>query len=143
VKQEHRILVCGGRAFGELPPWILSEEELEEAIALAEKERALLVGVLDRLNVSMNIQCIINGGAKGADRLARVWAGENEVKQLTFPADWDKYKKAAGFIRNKQMLVEGKPTLVIAFPGGPGTRNMVEQATKAGVPVYEVKYENV
>jgi hypothetical protein len=55
-----------------------------------------------------------------------------------FPADWEKYGKAAGPIRNQQILVEGKPDLVVAFQGGRGTANMVSRAQQAGVPVVEI-----
>jgi UDP-N-acetylmuramoylalanine-D-glutamate ligase len=56
----------------------------------------------------------------------------------TYEADWDTHGKAAGPIRNKRMLDEGKPDLVVAFPGGRGTANMISQARKAGVEVIEV-----
>lgn len=71
-----------------------------------------------------------------------------------YPAKWDdldhpdaviktrkdgtKYNVMAGFIRNKEMLVEGKPDLVIAFPGGNGTDNMIDLADKAGIKVIKV-----
>ena len=54
---------------------------------------------------------------------------------LAYPANWKKHGRAAGPIRNKQMLEEAKPDLVIAFPGGAGTANMVKQAREAGVKV--------
>jgi hypothetical protein len=80
----------------------------------------------------------VTGGANGADHSAEDWAIDNGIVRRVFPADWDKHKRAAGPIRNKQMLVEGKPDLVLAFPGGKGTRNMVAQARSAGVDVIEV-----
>ena len=52
----------------------------------------------------------------------------NGVVVEEFKADWDKFGRAAGPIRNAQMLREGKPDLVVAFPGGRGTANMVAQA---------------
>ena len=82
---------------------------------------------------------LIHGCAKGADLLAeQAWANlkiEGYVER--FPADWVKHGKAAGPIRNKQMLDEGKPDLVIAFlaKDSRGTKNMIEQAEKAGVDV--------
>ena len=66
------------------------------------------------------------------------WAKEIDIPCWGFPADWNSYGKAAGPIRNKQMLDEGKPDVVIAFPGGTGTANMIMQATKAGVKVVKV-----
>ena len=56
-----------------------------------------------------------------------------------YPADWDTHGRGAGPIRNKQMLEEGKPDLVIAFPGGKGTANMIGQAKEAGIPVREIE----
>lgn len=80
---------------------------------------------------------LIHGDAKGADRLSEEMVEPSHVTVERYPADWDKYGKGAGPIRNKQMLDEGKPDLVIAFlaPNSRGTKNMIEQATKAGVPV--------
>ena len=82
---------------------------------------------------------IIHGAAKGADSLASEWAALNEVKEEVFPADWKTHGRAAGPIRNQQMLDEGKPDLVIAFPGGRGTADMVKRARKAGIEVMEVE----
>lgn len=80
---------------------------------------------------------IIQGGAKGADFLAKCWAKEKAVPCEEYPADWS-LGKQAGIIRNKRMLEEGKPDLVLAFPGGKGTANMIWQAVDAGIEVYIV-----
>lgn len=80
---------------------------------------------------------VIEGGAKGADRIANNIANELGFKVITFPANWKKFGRAAGPIRNQQMLDEGKPDRVIAFhhdlKKSRGTANMVKQARKAGV----------
>lgn len=87
---------------------------------------------------------VIAGGARGADRLAADWARcrvDDEVDLVEFPADWDAHGKAAGHIRNQQMLDEGKPDVVWAFksrPSSPGTDNMIQRAKAAGVNVYVV-----
>jgi hypothetical protein len=81
---------------------------------------------------------IIAGGARGADSLAADWAAVNNTNYKEYPAQWEKYGRRAGYLRNKQMLDEGKPELVIAFPGGVGTRMMVQLAKTAGVEVIEV-----
>lgn len=78
---------------------------------------------------------IICGGAKGADTLAMHWAALNHVPLHVYFADWETYGPAAGAIRNKKMLENGKPDRVIAFPGGKGTANMIKQAVAAGVLV--------
>ena len=84
---------------------------------------------------------VVHGAARGADSLAARWvkamqdAGYENVYEEPFPADWKRYGKAAGPIRNKQMLTEARPDLVLAFPGGRGTADMVRQARQAGVEV--------
>jgi hypothetical protein len=86
---------------------------------------------------------IISGGADGADALAVDYARMNYLRYLEFPANWPVYKKSAGPIRNQQMLDEGKPHLVIAFPldGSVGTWDMVRRAEKAGIKTIVVKEE--
>ena len=93
---------------------------------------------LDKLNRDYGFKVLIEGGAKGADRLAGAWADAHGIEHKRFPADWDNLGRKAGSIRNKQMLEEGKPDLVIAFPGTSGTFNMCRQAEMAGVAVIVV-----
>lgn len=81
---------------------------------------------------------IIHGAATGADSLANRWAVVNWVRSEEYPADWKKHGAAAGPIRNQRMIDEGKPDLVVAFPGGKGTADMVSRAKAAGVRVIEV-----
>lgn len=108
-----RILVCGSRHMNDF--FILKEE-------------------LDKLPV---IETVIHGDAQGADRMTGTWARTWGIKEEKYPADWKKHGKAAGPIRNKQMLDEGKPDLVIAFMAkdSRGTKNMVDQAVRAGIEV--------
>lgn len=108
-----RILVCGGRDYSD-----------------AQKVCDVLTG--------LGPTSIIHGNAAGADDLADSWAKANHVSVVPFSADWGTFGKSAGPIRNQQMLVEGKPDLVVAFPGGKGTSDMVRQAKIAGVTVIEV-----
>ncbi len=87
---------------------------------------------------------VIEGEAPGADTLAREAAECLNVTVEPYPAKWDQFGKAAGPIRNKQMLDEGKPDFVLAFLDRPeseskGTANMIKQAQKAGLPVYVIE----
>lgn len=113
-----KILVCGGRDFNDV---------------------AYLEEVLNGILAISKVDIIIEGEAKGADTLARNWADKNNISVDKYPADWDKNGKSAGFKRNEQMLIEGKPDLVVAFPGGNGTRHMIKIAKKHGFPVLEPK----
>lgn len=124
-----RVLVCGGRHF---------------------TGRALLYMNLDDLlshHKDTAVE-IISGHASGADSLAEQYAVERGIMLRTFPADWNKYGKAAGPIRNADMLSyimskDSFPT-VIAFWNGysRGTKDMITKARNAGVPVKVVMYKD-
>lgn len=85
---------------------------------------------------------LVHGAARGADRIAAEVAQALGWAVEAFPANWEKHGKAAGPIRNRQMLNEGTPQLVIAFhndlANSKGTADMVRVAEKAGVPVVKV-----
>lgn len=114
-----RVLVCGGREF---------------------TDADFLGHILTAVGDYNAITEIIHGAARGADTLAAEWAKANGVPARAFPADWHAHGKAAGPIRNRQMLVEGTPDLVVAMPGGRGTANMIEQARAAGVDTWAPVY---
>ena len=67
--------------------------------------------------------------------LAAWWAERRDIPCLRVPAEWSKLGRKAGPIRNALMLRLGQPNLVLAFPGGMGTRNMTDQAIAAGIAV--------
>jgi hypothetical protein len=88
----------------------------------------------------LNPDVVIEGEQVGADLLARDAAEYFGIPVLPFPAKWKQYGRAAGPIRNTQMLTEGKPDKVIAFHNdiqhSKGTKNMVAQARKKNIEVY-------
>lgn len=112
-----RLLICGDRNWDNL---------------------AAIKAVLQEIGPT-NIEYIIEGGARGADFQAAVAAQCLSIKIKEFPANWKVYHRAAGPIRNTQMLREGRATHVIAFhdniANSMGTTDMVKQARAAGVPV--------
>lgn len=137
------ILVCGGRKFNDY-------------VFLA----SAMNRILDDRKVGVahdSWPTIIHGGAGGADRLADRWACNHYYPIKEFAADWADtshpgavirtskngvpYDVTAGFRRNQQMLDEGRPDLVVAFPGGSGTADMVRRARAANVEVKEISYE--
>ncbi len=107
--------MCGGRDF--------ADRELFES---------RMAGVDQRYPIAV----VIEGGARGADRMAREWALRQGRALVTMKAEWDRFGARAGSIRNRRMAVEGKPDLVLAFPGGPGTRNMIGIAREVGITVW-------
>lgn len=130
-----KVLVCGGRTY--------------------EDER-LLNHTLDTLHAVLGISVIIHGDAGkfydypdhiisdeagfwvGADKLAGQWARRNGVTERFYKPDWNKYGRKAGPMRNQLMLDESVPDLVLAFPGGRGTKDMVKRARAADYKVCEI-----
>jgi hypothetical protein len=97
-------------------------------------DRALLYRVLDEIAPAV----VVEGGAAGADRLAREWAQERAVPVETFPADWKRYGRAAGPRRNREMVEAGADLVVgfsVAEPPTSGTAGMLRLATDAGLRV--------
>ena len=110
-----RVLVCGGRDY---------------------RDRDAVYRELDALLPQMG--ALMSGGAPGADTLAWDWGWSRNFHCERYMADWKTHGRAAGPIRNQRMLDEGKPDLVVAFPGGRGTADMVRRAEAAGIKVKRV-----
>lgn len=110
------VLICGGREY---------------------KDHKMIDFVIQQL-IKMNVWCIIHGAARGADTMAAECADAYGIQTTPFPADWDTYPDDAGTRRNTQMIREGKPDLVVAFPGGTGTANMIAQSRKHGIRVIDL-----
>lgn len=108
-------MVCGGRDYA---------------------DRDTVFRVLDWMHAEKEIAVVIHGAASGADTLADAWAKARGIETMPFDAQWKKHGKSAGPIRNRQMIVSGKPDAVVAFPGGRGTANMIDQARNAGISVW-------
>ena len=84
---------------------------------------------------------IVHGGCRGADLLCKQIAENLGLKTEEWPADWKSYGKAAGPIRNLQMLKSGIDILYV-FPGGRGTQNCYNQALKLGIPIKDFRKGN-
>lgn len=113
-----KILVCGGRDY---------------------KNKERLFEKLDSVNRLTPVSKVIQGGAWGADALAVAWAADNGIEIATYPANWKKWGSFAGSIRNAEMLAKNPDIeIVLAFPGGNGTENMINTAKHAGFCVIKV-----
>lgn len=113
-----KILVCGGRNY---------------------KDQDKVNLILNKIHDDAGITCIVQGGAKGADELAKNWAERHNIECKEYKADWDAYGRSAGPIRNREMFNKEKPDMVVAFPGGKGTAHMASIA-EGKVPVIKVGY---
>jgi hypothetical protein len=129
-----RVLIYGGRDFGNVRAGNLSPEELERRSAEYRLGYDFLTSLFPHRDVA-----VIQGGAPGADALGADWAVCSEVALTTFRADWSRWGRAAGPMRNARMLEEGRPDMAVEFPGGRGTADMRKRLKAAGVPIHEFK----
>lgn len=128
-----RLLVTGGREYGDV---------------------AVVFQQLNYVNRLLGIGVLIHGAAAGADSLAKDWADIHGIELQPFPANWKDidtkpcriginrygkpYNKLAGLNRNTQMIVEGKPSHCVVFPGGEGTADMRGKAIRHRLAVLNV-----
>lgn len=119
-----RIIIAGGRDFQDY-----------------RRLRAYMDCLLEPITDSVEI---VSGGARGADSLGEKYARERGYKLRRFLADWDKYGKAAGPVRNKEMaLYAAEETgVLVAFWDGVsrGTYNMITYAEECNLKVYTPRY---
>ena len=108
------------------------------------EEHELIWKTLDLMHAKEPIRRLAHGdcpdpngvpGAVSVDQECARWADAHGVPFKPYPADWKKHGRAAGPIRNREMLKAERPHLVIAFPGGQGTHNCVRTARKLGLRV--------
>ncbi|PHS22225.1 MAG: hypothetical protein COA84_13790 [Robiginitomaculum sp.] len=140
-----KLLVCGGRDYGWKEVNGKRVRDLDECEGLCDildgflesSEKQFNTNIKSPRRWSASNLLVIHGNANGADKLAGAWARAVGAGEHGVGADWKKYGRGAGFIRNAEML-ELKPDFVIAFPGGAGTKMMVSLAKRAGVPVKEI-----
>lgn len=113
-----RVLVCGDRNWA---------------------HQGVLFEVLDEINSETPITVVIEGEAQGADKMGKWWAHSRGLAVDQYPANWNRFGRRAGPIRNQEMLKSGHPALVVAFHDrindSKGTLHMIKASLKAGVPV--------
>lgn len=114
-----KIIIAGGRDFNN---YYLLEKKLDRIIG-------------KRSNLE-----IVSGGAKGADYWGAFWAIERTLPVTEFKANWDKYGKSAGPIRNKKMA-EYADALIAFWDGkSKGTENMIKLAKEYNLKIRVIKY---
>jgi hypothetical protein len=78
---------------------------------------------------------VVSGCCEGVDTQGELWALKNGIPVKQFPADWDRYGRQAGVIRNKEM-VNYADALVAVHNGSKGTRHTIDYAKRKGIPVF-------
>jgi hypothetical protein len=94
-------------------------------------------------NSPFDITEVVSGGAKGVDTMGEEWAKRNGIPVKIFPANWSKYGRGAGPIRNAEMANYADALIAIAYSGSRGTRNMIQHAMNKGLEVHVHEAETV
>lgn len=87
-------------------------------------------------NSGFNITIVISGAQRGVDALGERYAEDNHLPCERYPADWKKFDKSAGPIRNRQMAENADALIAVWDGNSKGTKNMIETAEKFGLKVY-------
>lgn len=118
----YKIIIAGGRDFMD---YNLLKEKVNK--------------ILQEKKVTHKI-VIISGCARGADTLGLCYASENAFDVEEYPAEWDKYGKKAGYMRNVEMA-ENADALIAFWDGkSKGTKHMIDIATERNLPIRVIRY---
>ncbi len=88
------------------------------------------------LEGKLNVPEIVSGHAKGVDIIGEKIAKNHNLKVTIFPADWNKYGKRAGYLRNEQMADYADALIAIWDGKSKGTKHMIDIAKRKGLKVY-------
>lgn len=121
-----KVCIAGSRSFTD---WLLMWEFLEKKLADFLK-----------LTTGSGISEIVSGTAKGADKLGERYAVAKSIPIKRFPADWNKYGKVAGHVRNRQMAKYADACVVFWDGESRGTANMIQCTRELKLPTMVVKY---
>jgi len=125
-----RIIICGGRHFKDY-----------------ERLESTMNEVMNKIAPWRDVVEIVSGHCEGADQLGELYAKNHGLPCKVIPAQWEKFGKSAGPIRNSEMVkyaAEAEMPVVVAFrsPRTKGTNDTVKKATKQGIKVFVVDYDN-
>lgn len=85
---------------------------------------------------NFNIDTVISGCARGVDTFGEQWATENNIKIERFPADWNRYGKRAGYLRNEEMAKVADALIAVWDGESRGTGHMIKLAQKYNLRIY-------
>lgn len=108
-----KTIIAGSRS-------ITSYQEVEEAIRLSH----------------FKITEVVSGCAQGPDTIGQMWASNAGIPIKKFPADWDRFGKAAGIIRNTEMAKYAEALIAVWDTQSKGTEFMIAAARKLGLKVF-------
>jgi len=114
-----RIIIAGGRDFIDVD---------------------LLWSTMDALLEGVQDVTIVSGGARGADKMGERYADSKNLPVQRYPADWNKYGKQAGYLRNAEMAANADALVAFWDKKSNGTRHMIDLAKKAGLTITVINY---
>lgn len=90
---------------------------------------------------NFKVTTVISGGARGVDKLGEELANKFNIPLEIYPADWDKYGKSAGYVRNELMASKADALIAIWDGQSRGTKHMIDLAEKYKLKIFIYKYE--
>ena len=117
-----RVIIAGGRTFND---YELLYQKCNEALSLQTEVE------------------IVSGTAGGADRLGEKYAAEKGYPVKQFPADWEKFGKSAGYIRNEEMAKYADALICFWDGESRGSKHMIDIAKKYNLKVKVVSYGQI
>ena len=121
-----KVIVAGSRTFTNF--------------SLCEKELIRFIKTHHRKGIMKSDIEIVSGTARGADKLGEKFAIKYGFKVTQFPAEWDKYGKSAGYIRNKQMAEYATHCIVFWDGISKGSQHMIDLAKSRDLVTNVIKY---
>lgn len=131
-----KTIICGSRELC----GFLREEDPE----LWDQHAQIFMNVLETCPFLEDITEVVSGKARGVDTLGEIWASMYNIPVKPFPADWGTYHKAAGPIRNQEMLnycLTTDSVIAILRYNSLGTKDMIERSEKKGLRVHKALVE--
>lgn len=119
---DFEVIIAGSRDFGDYE--------------LLKEKCDYYLSNLDKCNI-----VIVSGAARGADKLGEKYAKERGYRIDSHPADWNTYGKAAGYIRNKEMVDIASAAICFWDGESKGTKHTIDLCREKGIPVKVVKYK--
>ena len=92
------------------------------------------------LEKKIDVKLVVSGGANGADLFGKKYSRARKLRYKEYPAEWDKYGKRAGMIRNKDIIDECTCAIIFWDGISRGTKNSIDLIMSKGVPYKIVMY---
>ena len=126
MAREFKVIVAGSRTAGDNP----------STYQLLERKLNL---ILEKKSITHDI-VIVSGGAKGADLWGELYARDYNYKVKRYPADWDRFGKRAGYLRNEDMAANADALVALWDGTSRGTQHMINIAAQHGLPTRIIRF---